>query len=187
MISNISVVKTPHHIHHRTNTDSPRPQMNLVNLSTAIHRVAKIVGSDPWLQAFPAVNKAGSWQLFGGHKCCVSVTNQRYVWGKQFGDEDELFFKEDWELHHIRSTVNAWGTMTWSMEHSKIRWRNMGRLWILGPYITSVERPAYTMAPWQTSMACRDVYHFHIFVLVSRGIYVAVLGFQPVPSMSMIW
>eukprot|EP00434_Breviolum_minutum_P005988 symbB.v1.2.005276.t4/scaffold305.1/size282400/5 len=26
------------------------PQMNLVNLSTAIHRVAKIVGSDPWLQ-----------------------------------------------------------------------------------------------------------------------------------------
>ncbi|OLP78860.1 hypothetical protein AK812_SmicGene40919 [Symbiodinium microadriaticum] len=28
-----------------------RPQMNLVNLSTAIHRVAKIAGSDPWQQA----------------------------------------------------------------------------------------------------------------------------------------
>mmetsp|Transcript_70411 Transcript_70411/g.168126 ORF Transcript_70411/g.168126 Transcript_70411/m.168126 type:complete len:899 (+) Transcript_70411:98-2794(+) len=27
------------------------PQMNLVNLSTAIHRVAKIAGSDPWQQA----------------------------------------------------------------------------------------------------------------------------------------
>ena len=28
-----------------------RPQMNLVNLSTAIHRVAKIAGADPWQQA----------------------------------------------------------------------------------------------------------------------------------------
>ena len=37
--------------------------MNLVNLSTAIHRVAKIVGSDPWLQAaFPAG---------GFRKCCL--------------------------------------------------------------------------------------------------------------------
>ena len=30
---------------------SLRPQMNLVNLSTALHRVAKIVGNDAWLQA----------------------------------------------------------------------------------------------------------------------------------------
>ena len=38
---------------------SLRPQMNLVNLSTALHRVAKIVGNDAWLQAPNTLGRSG--------------------------------------------------------------------------------------------------------------------------------
>ena len=45
--------------------------MNLVNLSTAIHRVAKIVGSDPWLQAtFGCGKRARCNFLLGGFRKC---------------------------------------------------------------------------------------------------------------------
>jgi hypothetical protein len=40
--------------------------MNLVNLSTALHRVAKIVGNDAWLQAPNTLGRSGWTGFYGG-------------------------------------------------------------------------------------------------------------------------